>query len=103
MSGQNSTPGSGQNTPSNSGSNAVADRNAADVQRLTRSAKDYLAEGKYGEADTAYGAVLKVDPKNQEAADAIAKSNKFRDLRDKGAAASRSKNAAAAQQALAAA
>lgn len=82
---------------------AGGDRNALEAQRLTRSAKAYLSEGKYAEADTAYAALLKVDPKNHEANDAIAKSNRFRELRDKSAEAARAKNTAAAQQSLVAA
>jgi tetratricopeptide (TPR) repeat protein len=104
--------GRGDNTGSrNTGGNNTGNRGGGDVvgpdptvvegQRLARSAKAYITQGKYGEADAAYAAALKSDPKNQEALDALAKANRFKALRDRSAQLSKSKNAAGAQQALA--
>jgi tetratricopeptide (TPR) repeat protein len=79
----------------------AVDPKIAESQRLARSARDYVAQGKYAEADAAYASALAADPKNGEAAEAIAKGRKFRELRDRGRELSRSKNTAAARQALA--
>jgi len=76
------------------------DKNAAEVARIARSAKDFLGQGKYAEADAAYASILKLDPNNTEAADAMTKSKKFKALRDR-AEANRSKNVPAAKKALA--
>jgi tetratricopeptide (TPR) repeat protein len=76
------------------------DPKAAETERLAKAAKDYLSQGKYAEADRDYAALLKLDPKNREAADAIGKSRKFTELKDRSAQLARSKNNADAQQAL---
>src|SRR5262249_20536362 len=47
-----------------------------------------------------YALALKSDPKNQDAVDAVSKATKFKTLRDQSARQARSKNVAAAQQAL---
>jgi len=79
----------------------TVDPKAQQIQTLTKSAKDYLTQGKYAEAETAYGSVLKLDPKNREATDAMAKATQFKELRDRSARLAKSKNTSAAQQALA--
>lgn len=78
----------------------TVDTRAADIANLSRSAKEYLAQGKYADADATYASVLKLDPKNKEAADAITKSNRFRELRDRSAQMARANNTTGAQQAL---
>jgi len=84
----------------NTGNTAVVDQKAVEAQRLTKSAKSYIAQGKYADAERDYASVLKIDPKNRDAADALARSSKFKELRDRSAQLSRSSNNAAAQQAL---
>jgi hypothetical protein len=76
------------------------DQKVLDGQRLALRAKELIAQGKYAEADTMYSSALSSDPKNQEAIDAVDKAKKFKALRDRSAQQARSKNAAAAQQAL---
>src|SRR5262249_19932347 len=76
------------------------DPKVAEGQRLAQRAKEFVAQGKYAEADAAYASALNSDPKNQEATDAVNKATKFKALRDKSARQARSKNVAAAQQAL---
>jgi len=68
--------------------------------RLARSAKDFIAQGKYQDAENTYASVLKLDPANQEALDAVARANRFKTLRDRSAQLSASKKTTAAQQAL---
>jgi tetratricopeptide (TPR) repeat protein len=79
---------------------AGVDTRAAQIQQLTRSAKEYLSQGKYADADTAYSSLLRLDPKNQEASDAIARSARFTQLRDRATRLGKSKDTAAARQAL---
>jgi hypothetical protein len=102
--GGGSAPGGG-NTPGGGsgpgGGGSGLDPKIVDGQRLAKSARDFLTQGKYAEADAAYASALKSDPKNQEAADAVEKANKFKELRDRSAQMSKSKNVAGAQQALA--
>jgi len=72
-----------------------------EAQRYVRSAADLIRQGKYTEADAAYASAAKADPKNQDAAAAVAKAARFKSLRDRGVEASKSKTgAAAARQAL---
>jgi tetratricopeptide (TPR) repeat protein len=100
--GTSPTPSNPPTSPANTPPNASApDQKALDGQRYVRTAADLIRQGKYVEADAAYAAAAKADPKNQDAAAAIARAAKFRTLRDRGVAASRSNGtAAAAQQAL---
>ncbi len=76
------------------------DQTVLEGQRMALRAKELVAQGKYAEADTMYASALKSDPKNQEAVDAVDRATKFKTLRDRSAQQARSKNAAAAQQAL---
>lgn len=97
----NSTTGANSGAGSaNAGNTAVVDQKALEAQRLTKSAKSYIAQGKYAQAERDYASLMKIDPKNRDAADALAKSSKFKELRDRSAQLSRSSNHAAAQQAL---
>jgi hypothetical protein len=94
------TPTSTTNT-TNTTSTTASDPKVLEGQRFVRSAADLIRQGKYTEAEAAYAAAAKADPKNQDAAAAIARSAKFRTLRDRGVEASKSRaGAAAAQQAL---
>jgi hypothetical protein len=92
-SGNASTPAGGSTTP-------AVDPRIAEGQRLARTAKDFISQGKYADAETAYASALTSDPKNQEASDAVAKANKFKELRDRSTQLTKSKNVSGAQQAL---
>jgi hypothetical protein len=96
----NTTVTAGNTSTTGGGANTGLDPKVAEGQRLAKSAKDFIAQGKYADADAAYAAALKSDPKNQEAADAVTRSARFKALRDRSAQLSTSRNAAAAQQAL---
>jgi hypothetical protein len=88
------------NVAAGASTTAVADRRGAEVQRLSKTARDYLAQGRYAEAERDYSSVLTLDPKNQEASAAVAKSKKFRELKDRGTQLARANNNTGAQQAL---
>jgi hypothetical protein len=90
----------GTTTGTGTVTNTAVDPKVVEGQRLAKSAKDFVAQGKYAEADAAYASALKSDPKNQEAVAALAKATRFRELRDRSAQLSKSKNVAGAQQAL---
>ena len=69
-------------------------------RRIADMAKQLVAQGKYVEADAAYASALKADAKNQEAIDAIEKTQRFKALRDQGLQLNKAKKVAAAQKAL---
>jgi len=69
-------------------------------QRFNDRAKQLITQGKYADADSAYAAALKLDPKNQEALDAVEKAKKFKTLRDQGLQLNKAKNVGAAQKML---
>ena len=98
------TASGGGTGPGGSGPGGTAsgtDPKVVEGQNFAKSAKAFLTQGKYAEADAAYASALKSDPKNQEAADAVAKATKFKELRYRGARLSKSQNLPGAQQALA--
>jgi tetratricopeptide (TPR) repeat protein len=88
-------------TGGGAGGGGGVDPKVLEGQRLAKNAADLLGRGNFAEADAAYAAALKADPTNREAQDAIARSSRFRELRDEAARLERSKNAAAAQKLLA--
>ena len=88
------------NAPTAAANTPPVDAKATEGQRFVRAAADYVRQGKYAEADAAYASAAKADPNNQEAVDAVKKAAKFKTLRDRGLQANRTKEAAAAQQAL---
>src|SRR5262249_14847456 len=79
---------------------AGTDQRTQQVQALAKNARDYLSQGKYADAETAYGSVLNLDPTNKEATEAIAKARRFTSLRDRSAQLAKARNPKGAQQAL---
>src|SRR5262249_4064837 len=103
------TPPTGPVTPpaqpasplSNAPGNAAADPKVVEGQRLVKSAVELIRQGKEAEADADYASAARTDPRNQDAAAAVAKAVKFKTLRDRGVEAGKSKSTAVtAQQAL---
>jgi hypothetical protein len=95
-----STSGRGGAGNANTGTINTIDPKVAEGQRLVDTAKQFITQRKYAEADAAFASALKADAKNQEAIDAVEKAKKFKALRDQGLQLSKSTNVAAARKVL---